>query len=154
MPTPIENSFGEGDCFFCGPNNPSGLKLVFFHDEASGETFTEYTPTPELCGQGEVFHGGLQMGLLDECMWWAGFAATGVKAAVTARASFRFLRPARIGDRLKAVCWVKSHEGDAIHLRGHILNSNGEKCTAVKGEFRVVDEARYAAALKDGSATD
>lgn len=139
----IENPFEDGLCFFCGPDNKSGLQLTFHHDEATNEVSCEYTPEQRFCGQGDVFHGGMQMGLLDEAMWWAGYAVTGIKEAVTVGANFRFLRPVYIGEPVTVVCRVKSHEGNAIKLTGAIVNRNGKKCTAVKGEYRVITKEQY-----------
>lgn len=139
----IENPFEDGHCFFCGPNNASGLKLRFQHDEETGEVSVEYTPEAKFQGQGNVFHGGMQMGILDEAMWWAGYAVTGIKEAVTASASFRFLRPVYIGEKIRIVCKVKAHEGRSIRLQGWILNPAGKKCTTVKGEYREMDREMY-----------
>ena len=143
----IVTPFEDGQCFFCGPDNPSGLKLQFFHDEEAGEVSCEYTPEQRFQGQGTVFHGGMQMGLLDEAMWWTGFAETGIMEAVTVGASFRFLRPVYIGNPVTIVCRVKEHKGRSIKLVGAILNSDGKKCTAVKGEYRVVTREQYEAVV-------
>ncbi len=143
----IVNPFEDGQCFFCGPNNSSGLQLKFFHDEEAGEVSCEYTPEERFQGQGTVFHGGMQMGLLDEAMWWTGYAVTGIMEAVTVGASFRFLRPVYIGDPVTIVCRVKEHKDRSIKLVGAILNSDGKKCTTVKGEYRVVTREQYEAVL-------
>ena len=142
MNSEIANPFADGTCFFCGPNNPSGLKLVF-HRDGDGGVYAEYTPEARFCGQGNIFHGGMQMGLLDEAMWWAGYADTGVMEAVTVSARFRFLRPVYIGAPIRVVCSVASCEGQSIRLRGRILNSGGKVCTSVKGEYRIVGREQF-----------
>ncbi len=139
----LPNPFEDGKCFFCGPDNPSGLKLTFFHDSETGQTFTDYTPEATYCGQGDIFHGGMQMGLLDETMWWAAYAVTGEEFAVTVGASFRFLRPVFIGEPVRVVCVVKEREGASIRLSGRIENAAGKPCTTVRGEYRVVSPERY-----------
>lgn len=146
----LTNPFADGTCFFCGPANPSGLGLTFRHDTETGLTFTEYTPEPRFAGQGDIFHGGLQMGILDEIMWWAGYATTGETRAVTAGARFRFLRPVRIGVPLRAECALRSREGASIRLAGRILNAAGKPCTTVRGEYRVIDPERYRALVNGG----
>lgn len=143
MITQLSTPSTDDNCFFCGKQNQSGLKLSFFHDDKTGETFTEYTPEQHYQGQGDVFHGGLQMGLLDETMWWAGYAVTNIMEAVTANASFRFLRPVIIGRPLKAVCSVTAQTETSIKIKGRILNAEGKICTAVKGEFRIIDPEQY-----------
>ena len=148
MTSEIRNPFESGSCFFCGPNNPYGLGLVF-HRDGQGGVYTEYTPEAKYCGQGDIFHGGMQMGLLDEAMWWAGFEATGVMEAVTARASFRFLRPVYIGAPVRVTCAMTRREERTLKLKGAILNAEGKVCTAVRGEYRIIDRERYEAILSE-----
>ncbi|QJB56151.1 PaaI family thioesterase [Pseudodesulfovibrio sp. zrk46] len=136
----IENPFEDGHCFFCGPDNADGLNLKFKHDKEAGEVVCEYVPEQRFQGQGHVFHGGMQMGLLDEAMWWTGYAQTGVKEAVTINASFRFLRPVYIGEPVTIACKVKSFEKGSIKLSGAIINKDGKKCTVVRGEYRVITD--------------
>lgn len=61
----------------------------------------------------------------------------------TASASFRFLRPVYIGEKVRIVCKVKVHENRSIKLQGWILNPAGKKCTVVKGEYREIDREMY-----------
>lgn len=139
----IETPFTDEMCFFCGKQNNAGLQLTFFHDDESKETFADYTPEQCFQGQGSIFHGGLQMGILDEAMWWAGYAETGVMEAVTTNASFRFLRPVLIGQPLRVICSVTTRDGDRIKLKGRIVNEAEKTCTAVKGEYRIVSREKY-----------
>lgn len=139
----LETPFTDEMCFFCGKENEAGLQLTFFHDDEANETFADYVPEQRFQGQGAIFHGGMQMGLLDEAMWWAGYAVTGVMEAVTTNASFRFLRPVLIDRPLRVICSVAAREGDTIRLRGRIVNESGKTCTAVKGEYRIVSREKY-----------
>ncbi len=139
----LPNPFEEGTCFFCGPQNPSGLKLKFFHDLEAGEIFAHYTAEAAYCGQKDLLHGGMLMGLLDEAMWWAGFAATGLVRMVTVEAKFRLLRPVYIGDTIRIACTMKSFEDPNMALRGRILNPEGKVCTTVSGTYRVLGKEQY-----------
>ena len=139
--------FSDDNCFFCGKRNAFGLRLSFYHDDETGETFTEYVPEQHFQGQGSIFHGGLQMGLLDETMWWAGFAETGIMEAVTANANFRFLRPVFVGHPLKVVCSLIGRTDKRLKIKGRILGKEGKTCTAVRGEFRIVDAEKFEAFL-------
>ena len=151
MISEIPNPFEDEACFFCGRDNESGLKLIFYHDDEAGEVFTDYTPESQFCGQGEVFHGGMQMGLLDEVMWWAGYVETGIKEAVTVTASFRFLRPVYIGKPIRAACRVKSFDGKTIKLKGRIINPQGQVCTTISGQYRILDKDKYTAVVAGAS---
>lgn len=148
MRTPIDNPFDDQGCFFCGPENQAGLGLQFLHDTDTGEVVCEYTPEQRFQGQGTVFHGGMQMGLLDEAMWWAGYAETGIMEAVTVGANFRFLRPVYIGQPVTVTCRVHTVEGNTIHLKGAIRNSEGKPCTTVRGKYRIISPEQYAAVVK------
>ena len=65
-----ENIYTQQECFFCGSNNPVGLKLRFYLDEEAGEVSTEYKASRLFVGLGNILHGGIQAGLFDEIMGW------------------------------------------------------------------------------------
>ncbi|WP_419785878.1 PaaI family thioesterase [Pseudodesulfovibrio sp.] len=147
----IPNPYADGHCFFCGPANPASLKLTFFYDDEADLTFTDYTPESRFCGRDGVLHGGIQMALLDEIMWWSAYASTGEECAVTAGARFHFLRPVPVEVPLRLECSVKSREGASINLTGRILNAAGKVCTAVRGEYRVVSPEKLKLANGSGA---
>jgi hypothetical protein len=70
MKKEIPNLFPDQDCFFCGVNNPVGLRLQFFLDEETKEVSTEYVGIRNFMGLGNVLHGGIQSGIIDEMMGW------------------------------------------------------------------------------------
>ena len=76
MKKEIQNPFPDNNCFYCGSDNNLGLKLEFFWDEDKQETYTEYLPSQYFTGQGNILHGAIQMGLLDEIM---GLTSHGLK---------------------------------------------------------------------------
>lgn len=65
MKKEIPNPYLNEQCFFCGKENPDGLKLSFFLDDETGEVSTEYLPAPPFFGQGKILHGGIQVGMLE-----------------------------------------------------------------------------------------
>jgi acyl-coenzyme A thioesterase PaaI-like protein len=143
----IPNPFPRRTCFFCGDDNPDGLRLTFRQDEASGEVFTDYAPEARFAGQGDILHGAIQMGLLDEAMGWACFARTG-QLGVTTDFAARFLRPARIAaGRLRVRCRVDGASGRDVRLSGELLDAGGGVCTTATGTYRVLSPERRAALI-------
>src|SRR5215471_2460071 len=95
MKTEITNPFPDSNCLFCGSDNHLGLKLRFFWDEDHKEVSTEYVPPKHFTGQGNILHGAIQAGLLDEIMGWTSVYLTG-KKTVTSDLNIRFLKPTYI----------------------------------------------------------
>jgi len=145
----IPNPFPRRTCFFCGCDNPDGLHLTFRRDEASGEVVTDYAPEARFAGQGDILHGAIQMGLLDEAMGWACFARTGL-LGVTTGFEARFLRPARISaGRLRVRCRVDDASGRDVRLSGELLDAGGGVCTTATGTYRVLSPERRATLIND-----
>jgi hypothetical protein len=53
----IPNWSPDQDCFFCGAENPIGLKLDFYLDEETKEVTTECVPSKLFTGFGNILHG-------------------------------------------------------------------------------------------------
>lgn len=140
IPNPYET---ESGCFFCGPQNEQGLKLVFKHDDEAEEVFVDYVPEVRFQGAGHILHGGMQMGLLDEVMWWACLALAGAPESVTVTATCKFLRPVYIGKTVRISCKLKERDGDSIKLRAKIVNQDGKLCTRMDGEYRVLGPEHF-----------
>ncbi len=76
MPTPLENArWGfESNCFVCEPRNDAGLRIPFFHDEASATVTATFTLDDRFSGAPSYLHGGVLLAVLDEAMAWATIA--------------------------------------------------------------------------------
>ena len=79
-------------CFACGHDNPVGLKLEFIRD--GDEAKCEFTINEHYEGWYGVVHGGIVCTILDEAMAHTYFPRI---KGVTAKAEFRFRRPAPVG---------------------------------------------------------
>lgn len=149
MKKEIPNPFADNDCFFCGSENLSGLKLKFYWDEESGETSTEYVPPRHFSGQGSILHGAIQMGLLDEIMGWTSFFHTREKS-VTSDLKVKFLSPTYInGNALKVICHLISREGPKVYLEATIINSAYVRCTTATGIYHVLPPEKYEALIHE-----
>ncbi len=143
MKEKIPNPFPDNDCFFCGNENNKGLKLTFYWDKIKKEASTEYLPLQHFAGQGNILHGGIQMGLLDEIMGWTSFAFT-QEMAVTSGLNIDFLQPVYIGnEKIKVTCQVISKKGPKIHMQASLLNSDNDLCTTATGIFHILPAEKY-----------
>lgn len=148
MKKEIANPFPFKACFLCGSNNPHGLHLKFHLDDESGEVSTVYVPEARFAGQGDILHGAIQMGLLDEAMGWASLAHTQVMGVTTA-IDVRFLRPVYIsGEAVRVGCRVVERDGHDVRLAGELVSADGTVCTTATGVYRLLSPERHAALIR------
>ncbi|MEZ5126526.1 MAG: PaaI family thioesterase [Thermoleophilia bacterium] len=141
--TAIPNPFRTADCFCCGPDNPDSLNLVFHWNEERREVSTRYVPTRRFAGQGDILHGALQMGLLDETMGWTAVHVSG-SMAVTVQLTTTFHSPAYIrGTPLMVTSRVRDVDGRSICLEAEITDSDGVLCTTGEATFRLLSDERF-----------
>jgi len=143
MKKEIQNPFSDNNCFFCGSENQFGLKLKFFWDEEKKETYTEYLPDQHFIGQGNILHGAIQMGLLDEIMGWNSYVFT-QEMAVTSVLNIKFLHPTYIcGEKINITCRVTSREGSKINMKATLSNIEGVVCTIATGTYHILAPNKY-----------
>ena len=143
MKEEIQNPFPDKNCFFCGSDNTLGLKLKFYWDQEKKETYTEYLPVQHFAGQGNILHGAIQMGLLDEIMGWTSYVFI-QKMAVTSGLNVKFLHPTYIcGEKINVRCRVTSHEGQKVNMQATILNIKGIVCTIATGTYHILPPDKY-----------
>lgn len=148
MKEEIPNPFANKDCFFCGQDNELGLKLKFYWDEERRETSTEYVPPRHFSGQGNILHGAIQMGLLDEIMGWTSFLYT-QQNAVTSNLNVKFLKPVYInGKALKVTCLLTAMERPKVHLEATLANSGGVPCTTATGIYHLLPPEKFEALIR------
>ena len=143
MKEEIENPYPENNCFFCGSENTHGLHLKFHWDKEKKEVSTEYLPAEHFVGQGNILHGGIQMGLLDEIMGWTSYVVS-QQMGVTSELKFKFLQPLYIGEEeIKVTCRVSSQEGPKVNMQATLSDSDGAVCTTATGTYHMLAPDRY-----------
>ncbi|MBM9518922.1 PaaI family thioesterase [Desulforhopalus vacuolatus] len=143
MKEEIQNPYPDNDCFFCGRSNNEGLKLKFYWDKEKEEVYTEYLPAQHFVGQGDILHGAIQMGLLDEIMGWTSYVFT-QEMAVTSHLNIDFLHPAYIdGNKLNVTCRITSKKGPKIYMQAILTNSQGTVCTKATGTYHLLHSDKY-----------
>lgn len=148
MKEELPNPFPDSNCFFCGNDNDEGLKLAFYWDKTKKEASTEYLPAEHFVGQGQILHGGIQMGLLDEIMGWTAHAST-QEMAVTTGLNVNFLQPLYVcGKIITITCHVTSQKGAKIYMQASLSNSDAKICTIAKGSFHILPDHKYKALIQ------
>ncbi len=138
-PLPAQNEVPN--CFCCGMENPSGLRLRFYR-ESPGSVSTEFTPPETWTGWGRMLHGGFHGLLLDETMSWVVFGLLGERAFVTREMSVRYHRPAYVAASLRVFGYLVEDAGREIKVRGEIQDADGSVLTSAEAVIRRINRER------------
>ena len=142
MKKEIPHMYPDQQCLFCGEKNPIGLKLKFSMDDETGEVSTEYTPTFPFVGQGNILHGGILAGLLDEIMGWTSHYLSG-RTGVTSELKVTFLKPVFLGKRIWICCRISSRNEHKTHLEARIETLEGSVCSRATSTYRLLSSERF-----------
>ena len=138
----LEQALSSRGCFLCDPENPVGPGLEFYPSgDVPGEVVCRWTPGPEYQGQGNILHGALQAGILDEIMGWV--AHRSGNPGVTTSLEVKFIRPIRVGRELEARGRAISQEGPKVHLEAELRDPRGRICARAKGTYHLLDPDRF-----------
>ena len=104
------------NCFGCGAENPFGLRLKL--EIRDSNVVAEFTPQRHHEGWPGVVHGGVISALLYEIMenW------PYLNGSVTMMRSMdiRLVKPASIGQTIRAVSWMKRRDGRELRIDGRL----------------------------------
>jgi acyl-coenzyme A thioesterase PaaI-like protein len=142
MKKEIPNLFPDQDCFFCGVNNPVGLKLRFFLHEETKEVSTEYVGIRNFMGLGNVLHGGIQSGIIDEIMGWTTHFLT-KQMGVAIKLSLHFIKPIYLGKKITVFCSIRSIENSKVQLEARIEYEEGDVCTRAEGIYYLLPDDKF-----------
>jgi uncharacterized protein (TIGR00369 family) len=110
-------------CFACGKGNPDGLKMEFTFE--GDEARTSFSFPRKFQGYRDVVHGGLVSTVLDEAMITV-LNRLG-HLAVTAELCVRFVRPARVGERLDITAKLVDRRGKVFRLEARATGPGGSE---------------------------
>ncbi|MGC2636449.1 MAG: PaaI family thioesterase [Acidobacteriaceae bacterium] len=122
-------------CFGCGLENRSGLRLQFFTDP-EGQIVCQARLARRFAGPPGHAHGGIIATLLDEAMSKAN-RARGV-VAMTRHMEVHYLRPVPLGVPLTLTARHLDMQGRRHHCEAQIRNAAGETLATAKGLFVVI----------------
>ncbi len=144
----------ESNCFVCEAENPSGLRIPFFHDEEAGLVTAEFELDDRFSGAPSYVHGGLQLAVLDEAMAWATIAVAH-RWAVTGETTTRFDHPVRVGRSYRVTAAIEGEpatEAATLATTGWITDHRERTCASASATFVVLGEAQALDAI--GAAED
>lgn len=124
------------NCFICGKESQNGLKAGFEITETGAKC--TYITDNQFEGFKGVVHGGVLCALLDEVMWKAINAHTGL-ITMTAKMELKFKKPALIGTKLCIEGFMLRRKKSFIEAKGIITNSEGEVIAEASGLFKELD---------------
>lgn len=123
-------------CVVCGSENPMGMKLEF--QVVDGKLRTSWVADKRFQGYADVLHGGILATILDEVMVNLPWKRDGIPV-ISAEMTVRWIKPARIGERLDFESEVDDTSKRMMAAKGRCLNSKGElvaeataKCVRLK----------------------
>ena len=147
-PRPPRSQPSSALCFVCGTENPHGLKATFVDDGV--EVWTELTPAEHHQGWPGVLHGGIISAVLDETIGRVAFLHD--RWVQTGSLSLRFLRPAPLGQALRASGRLIRNHRRLMQMAGQlIVAATGEVLAEAEGTFvPLPDAARSALATQLG----
>ncbi len=106
-------------CFVCGRDNPYGLKLDI--SARDGQASTEFIAGELYQGYNGIWHGGIIAAVLDELMIYAALSA-GYENPVTAKLEVRYLKPIKVGQKVKGFAELESARADWLNLSAKLMS--------------------------------
>ena len=132
----------DKDCFGCGSENHSGLRMTF---ETNGQQIrTRLTVSPQFRGWSKLIHGGVISTILDETMSWAAIILTR-RFILTKQMTIQFLRPVYVGSSLCGVGSIKEKAGERKAIvQAELFDDQGRLCASSEGEFVLYSKEQFA----------
>jgi acyl-coenzyme A thioesterase PaaI-like protein len=139
---PLDAShFGVESCFVCGPDNPRGLRIPFFHDTDRDLVVAMFELPDEVSGAPSFAHSGATLALLEEAMTWASIALR-QKLAVTRETTVRFELRVRVGQPYRLEARVIGSDDETITTEAVVLDVKGRGCVTATAVLDVLDGDR------------
>jgi len=132
----------DKDCFGCGSENHSGLRMTF---ETNGQQIrTRLTVSPQFRGWSKLIHGGVISTILDETMSWAAIILT-KRFILTKQMTIQFLRPVYVGSSLCGIGSIKEQTGGRKAIvQAELVDDQGRLCARSEGEFVLFSKDQFA----------
>jgi acyl-coenzyme A thioesterase PaaI-like protein len=129
-----------GQCFVCGPNNLSGLRLRFARDGDSVKT--KFRGGLQHQGFPGRIHGGVITALLDEVMSRVSLLE-GIWT-MTARIDIRFRNPVAVNEDVTVVGCKSNNRRGIWKVRGSVILDDGSTAAEAVGTFLEVPDETLA----------
>jgi acyl-coenzyme A thioesterase PaaI-like protein len=120
-------------CLVCGQENPHGLHLHLFVDDA-GVVTTRFAPGPTHIGFTGVAHGGILATVFDEAMVWAA-TWSGKRFCYCGEMTVRFRQPALVGMSLTFTARIETARSRIITTTATALDDQGNVVAEASGKY-------------------
>ncbi|KGO32971.1 MAG: PaaI family thioesterase [Desulfoprunum sp.] len=132
----------DKDCFGCGSENHSGLRMTF---ETNGSQIRSRLTVPSrFRGWSKLVHGGVISTILDETMSWAAIILT-KRFILTKKMTIQFQRPIYVESALCGIGSIKELTGERrATVTAELFDDQGRLCAASEGEFVLYTKDQFA----------
>src|SRR6266704_4547902 len=128
-----KDSAAKNQCFACSKDNPDGMHLKFYLDEAARKAICHFTLTQRYTGPPGHSHGGIIATILDEAMGKVNKFRNVL--ALTKSMQVEYLHPVPLEKQLTVTGYEQSVEGRK-HVNGaEISNADGVILARSTGTF-------------------
>jgi uncharacterized protein (TIGR00369 family) len=136
------------NCFGCGPENESGLKLEFHLDDQHERFVCHFELPLRFEGPPSHAHGGVIAAILDDALGKVSKLRSII--AVTGTMQVNYIRPVPLSEPLTTEGWEVGVNGREHFRAAEIRNARGEVLATGTGTFIEVDPNRmFAKFLKE-----
>jgi len=132
------------NCFACGLNNGTGLKLKFYKQE-DGTVFGNFFAHPKFEGYSGIVHGGIIATLLDSAMTHCLFVKD--VPALTGRLSIKYSTPIRTGTVVKLEARIVDQLHEMFILEGR-ASVDGKRVASAEGKYKTMKREVHQEAKK------
>jgi uncharacterized protein (TIGR00369 family) len=136
-------------CFACGPENPDGMKLHFFFDEAAHLAICHFTLDRRYQGPPMHAHGGIIATILDEAMGKVNKLREVI--GLTRHMEVQYLKPVPLGKPLTVTAREKHITSREHTNAAEITNEQGEMLARSTATFVIVDPSRMFKQLREAA---
>lgn len=119
-------------CFICGKDNPIGLKVAFTQTPSGAQATVH--PGKEFSGFEGVLQGGVVAGLMDDAMWYAIYAQSGI-VTMTAELTVRYKAPVPVATDLIVSAELVEQRRSLRTCRASITLADGSLLAEASGKF-------------------
>jgi acyl-coenzyme A thioesterase PaaI-like protein len=128
----------DGTCFVCGPDNPRGLQVPYFHDTDHDQIVAYVTLDEHHAGAPTYVHGGVTLAIIDDGMAWACIAIAG-KFALTKETSTEFEAPVIIDRPYTLEVRIAEQDRGRIITDAALLDSQRRVCVRANAVMSIVE---------------
>ena len=126
---------GDGRCFVCGPENPSGLQVSFVVDPEARSATARTRLSADYQGWAGIVHGGVIASLLDEVCMYA--CRTLGDQMVTAELTVRYRSPLPVETEVELDARVVGTQKRLVLAEGRITAAGRVVAEADAKVFRL-----------------